>query len=195
MVSHATQAVREQSRVLLLASPTEIDESGLCLDTLSTETARDQHVLTIAYDRRTTEMVEGWLDHTDELPASLAVICPESRATADRDLPEGVYETHVAPGDLTGVGIAVSRYLDRWAEDERAVTGCVDSLTAMLQYADTERVFRFLHTLTGRFLAAGASVHVHLDPATQDDRTIATLSTLFDSVVRRDGDEWVVDQS
>jgi len=194
MVSHATRALREQPRVLLLASPTEIAESGLCLDMLSTERPYDQHVLSIAYNRRPATLVEHWLDHTDELPASMAIVCPESRGTTDSELPDGVYETHVAAGDLTGISIAVSRYLDRW-DDDRPVTACMDSLTAMLQYTDTERVFRFLHTITGRFVAAGASAHVHLDPATQDDQTVATLSTLFDSVVHRDGEEWTMKES
>ncbi|MFD1586794.1 DUF835 domain-containing protein [Halorientalis brevis] len=195
METHATRALREQSRVLLLASPTEIERSGLCFDTLSTATPAQQHALTIAYKRRPRDIVEGWRDHNDALPASLAIICPESQATPDETLPEGVHETHVAAGDLTGVGIAVSRYLDRWADDDAPITACLDSLTVLLQYTETDRVFRFLHTLTGRFMAAGASAHVHLDPRAHDDQTIATLTTLFDAVVERDGDEWLVRQS
>lgn len=194
MVPHETQVVREQSRVLVLASPTEIEESGLCLDMLSTENPETQHVLTIAYNRRPATVVAQWREHNDDLPATMAIICPESQATPDQSLPEGVHETHVAAGDLTGVSIAVSRYLDRW-DDGRPITACMDSLTAMLQYTDTDRVFRFLHTITGRFMAVGASSHVHLDPATQDDQTVATLSTLFDSVVKRDDGEWTVAQS
>ena len=194
MVSHTTRAVREQSRVLLLASPTEIDQHGLCFDTLSTETPEQQHVLTIAYNRRPAAFVEGWREHNDALPASMAIVCPESQATPDESLPDGVHETHVAAGDLTGVGIAVSRYLDRWEDDEKPITACLDSLTALLQYTDTDRVFRFLHTIIGRFVAVGASAHVHLDPGTQDDQTIATLSTLFDAVVQREGGEWMVTQ-
>lgn len=195
MVSHALRALREQSRVLLLASPTEIDQSGLCFDMLSTETPQQQHVLTIAYNRRPTAVVEHWREHNDDLPAEMAIICPESQATPDDTLPEGVHETHVAAGDLTGVSIAVSRYLDRWEDEGQPITACLDSLTALLQYTDTDRVFRFLHTITGRFMAVGANAHVHLDPGTQDDQTVATLTTLFDSVVERDGSEWTVTQS
>lgn len=195
MVSHATQAVREQSRVLLLASPPDIEGSGFCLDMLSTEPPQNQHVLTISYNRRPAALVESWESHHGELPASMAIICPESQATPEQNLPASVHETHVAAGDLTGVSIAISRYLDRWEDEGEAVAGCMDSLTAMLQYTDTERIFRFLHTITGRFMAVGAPVHVHLDPGTQDEQTIATLSTLFDSVVQREGDEWTVRQS
>jgi hypothetical protein len=186
-----SQALQGESRVLLLAPPAAVSDADLCTELLQTGRPRDQHVLEIAYNRSPATVVENWRASAGELPASLAIICPEAEHV--EEMPEGVHVTSVADSDLTGVGIAVTRYLDRWDGSSRSITACLDSLTAVLQYADMERVFRFLHTLNGRFVATETRAHVHLDPATQDDQSIATLATLFDTVVSRDGDDWVVE--
>jgi hypothetical protein len=157
---------------------------------LGHERPREQHVLHIAYDRAPSAVVDDWQERGDGLPESLAIVAPAARESSDDELPESVHLTRVAPDDLTGVGIAVGRYLDRW---QGPAVVCLDSLTALLRHAEEDRVFRFLHTLTGRFVAADAAGHVHLDPATQDERTVATLSTLFDTVVRRTDDGWQVE--
>ncbi|CQH62195.1 uncharacterized protein HHUB_3675 [Halobacterium hubeiense] len=85
------------------------------------------------------------------------------------------------PGDLTGLGIAVSERLGDLPEDAEPAV-CVDSLTTLLQYADTERAYRFLQVLCGRVRAAGGTVHVHADPAAHDERELDRLAGLFDGV-------------
>lgn len=192
MEGHVTQAVPEQSRVLLLASPTEIREHSLCRESISTAPAADQHVIQLTYNRRPAAVVDDWRTHA-ELPASLVVICPESQ-TSGTELPEGVQQEPVPAGDLTGMGIAVLEYLDEWDAD-RPITVCVDSVATMLQYTESQQLFKFLHTLNGRCLGSDATVHAHLDPATQDEQTIATLSTLYDAIVRVEDDGWTVTES
>lgn len=196
MESHSTaQELAGQSRVLLLASQSTAADSDLCSDLLVTDRLAEQHVLQIVYDRTPAGVVDDWQRDVGDLPASMAIICPESRANGNAALPDGVYTTSVTADDLTGVGIAVSRYLDRWDGTRAPTTACLHSLTDVLEQADTERVFRFLHTVTGRFMAAGVDAHVHLDPATQDEQTIATLRTLFDTVVSERETGWVVTES
>lgn len=196
MESHTTaQEIAGQSRVLLLAPRSAAADSDLCSSLLATDRLADQHVLQIVYDRTPASVVDDWQRAVGDLPASMAIICPEAQSGGSAALPDGVYSTSVAADDLTGVGIAVSRYLDRWDGSRAPTTACLDSLTDVLERADTERVFRFLHTVTGRFMAAGVSAHVHLDPATHDDQTIATLRTLFDTVVTEAEDGWVVTES
>ena len=191
MEAVTTREVCEQSRVLLLASPTAVSAGGLCTDLMHAGSAHETHALEIAYNRSPDAVVEDWRQGAGELPASMAIICPESRHV--RAMPEDVHVTTVAPSDLTGVGIAVTRYLDRWKGSGREITVCLDSLTTVLQYADVERVFRFLHTLNGRFVAADATAHVHLDPAAQDDQTVSTIATLFDAVIAHENGQWVVE--
>lgn len=151
----------------------------------------EQHVLTVAYDRSPEAVVDEWRASHDSLPASMAVIAPTGDEPPARpSLPTDVHVTRVEPDDLTGIGIAVDRYLDRW---DGPTSVCLDSLTTLLDHAEEDRAFRFLHTLTGRFVAADAAGHVHLDPATQDERTVATLATLFDTVVRHTDAGWQVE--
>lgn len=178
----------------MLASGSRERGAGICLDLLSEESPAEHRVLQVAYDHGPGEIVENWRRQYDQLPESMAVICPEHQRQRG-DLPEGVHTTHVRPDDLTGVTIAVTRYLERWSDGDAPITGCLDSFTSLLQHADLQRAFRFLHTLNGRFTAVDAPTHVHLDPATQDEQTIATVRTLFDTVARRDGDGWTVRKS
>jgi hypothetical protein len=181
-----SRELRDESRALVLAPTGVAGGGGACVPGIARPS--DRHVLQVSYERPPDAIVEDWLTHHDGLPASLAVVGPDDGAAT---LPTDVHVTTVAPDDLTGVGIAVGRYLDRW--DGTPVV-CVDSLTTLLAHVDQDRLFRFMHTLTGRFVAAGAAAHVHLDPSTQDERTVATLATLFDTVVRHDDGTWRVER-
>jgi|GEM_PF-1228908 len=89
------------------------------------------------------------------------------------------------PTDLTGVAIAVGEWLRARDGDERPVV-CLDSLSTLLQYADLERAFRFLHALVARVRSAGATAYVSVDPGAHDEATLATLRTLFDAVRSRE---------
>lgn len=185
------QSVRDRPRTLVLASTADVAADDLCVDLLSGDRPERQRVLSLSYTRRPTRLVDHWQAAHDSLPASMALVCPT--AHAEGDVPDGVHTTQVPASDLTGASIAISRYLDRWDGDGEPIGVCLNSLTALLQYADRDRVFRFLHTITSRCLAVGAHVHAHLDPATQDEQTVATVATLFDTVVRREDEEgWVV---
>ncbi|AQL42183.1 hypothetical protein BV210_05415 [Halorientalis sp. IM1011] len=185
------QSVQNHPRALVLASTTDVAADDLCVDLLSSDSPDDQHVLSLSYTRRPTQIVDHWQVAHDSLPASMAIVCPEART--DGEPPDGVHTTHVPTSDLTGASIAVSRYLDRWDGDGEPITVCLNSLTELLRDADRDRVFRFLHTITSRCLAVDATVHAHLDPATQDEQTVATVATLFDAVLRREDDTgWTV---
>lgn len=189
--TRATRELRGQSRVLVLGSGHCDAGERPCVPTLGAGEPSEQHVLMIAYDRPPETVVDDWQATHGTLPASMAIIAPTAEDTvAGEHLPPDVHVTQVRPDDLTGVGIAVGRYLDRW---HGPAVVCLDSLTTLLGHAEEDRVFRFLHTLTGRFVAADAAGHVHLDPATQDERTVATLATLFDTVVRRTDAGWQVE--
>lgn len=52
----------------------------------------------------------------------------------------------------------------------------------MLEFADTETVFRFLHTLTSLVTAQDATAYYQLNPSQIDAQTTATLSVLFDFI-------------
>lgn len=149
--------------------------------------------------------LKHWRQHVaPELPARTGVVCTgdmaqRSTAAIERGDPvrfpgENVQVVSVSsPGDLTGLGMRISDCLTAWEDDDNRIVVCVDSLTTMLQYVDTNRAFQFLHMLLARFATADAAAHVHMDPTAHEERTVATLASLFDVVVRRRDDDWVVD--
>jgi hypothetical protein len=86
------------------------------------------------------------------------------------------------------LGITVSEYLSDHGGPGTVVT--FDSLTALLQYVELQRAFRFLHVLANRVKTTESVAHFHMDPAAHDAREVATLSSLFDAVAEFDDGEW-----
>ncbi len=90
------------------------------------------------------------------------------------------------PGDLTGVGIGVSEFMRRFADEGTEVAVGLHTLSTMLMYADLNRLYRFVHVLTSRANVAGARGAYVLDDAADDPGVIAQP---FDGMVAvRDGE-------
>lgn len=89
-----------------------------------------------------------------------------------------------SPSDLTGIGIG-------WVKCARAIGSeataglrvGLTSISTLLQYVDSDRVFNFLHVLTGRLTAAGYLGVFTLDPASHDDVVVNQIKSQFDGVV------------
>lgn len=91
-----------------------------------------------------------------------------------------------APGDLTGIGIAFSSLYEQLYEGgvERVRTGLY-TLAPLLMFVDeVQPLYRFLHTVTGRIRTAGGLGVAAIDPETQDETTIRTLSQPFDGEIQ-----------
>ena len=79
------------------------------------------------------------------------------------------------------------------ADENEHIAVCFNSITSLLQYADLQRGFRFLHVVTGRVKTVGGVGHFHIDPDAHDAQTLATLKGLFDAVVEvNDDGSWDV---
>ncbi|MCF2238415.1 hypothetical protein KVP04_04640 [Halobacterium salinarum] len=92
---------------------------------------------------------------------------------------------HVSsPSDLTGIGIEFSGVAEaaEAAGVDRLRVG-FDSLSPVLMYVDVQRLFRFLHVFTSQIQSQGWLGVFAIDPESQDDQTITTLSQLFDGVL------------
>lgn len=184
----------DASNVLLLGSPLEAANAEACTDLLTIAEPRHENVLCLSFTQSPDERVRQWRTHVDADPGSFVVVHAGSttrsaagRARADQPF-EITVETVTDPGDLTGMGIAITRYLDRWIGTERRVVFCFHTLTSLLQYADLTRGYRFLHVLTSHMNRVGAVAHYHLDPSAHEDRVTNTLKTLFDAVIELDAD-------
>ncbi|WP_232686964.1 DUF7504 family protein [Halobacterium zhouii] len=120
----------------------------------------------------------SWLD------ARGADAIPPTRFVATHDHADCV-RTVSSPGDLTGLGIAVSECLDALPEDTTPGV-CLDSLTTLLQYVDESRAFRFLQVLVNRVRAAGGSIHCHVNPDAHDEQVCGSFDSLFDGAITVD---------
>lgn len=170
--------------VLLLGSPMDGHGESLCMDLLVRDGRPPRHVLNVLFTQRPSERVETWERHVGELPESFSIL------TSQR--PSGTFERCDVdrvgqPGDLTGIGVAITDRLTRWPTDEPTAF-CLHSLTAQLQFADPEQVYQFHHTLCGHLAELGVASHVHMNPKVHDGQTVDTFKTLFDAVVTVDGD-------
>jgi KaiC/GvpD/RAD55 family RecA-like ATPase len=118
------------------------------------------------------------------------VDCVSRQGSLDR-VRDAAGRRYVAdPGDLTGLGIAVTEFLREHRRDGGTPwLGC-HSLSTMVMYTDVRTVFRFLHVTIGRVRTADGVALVALDEATVSAADLAILSQPFDArldVRERDG--------
>lgn len=193
--------VDEEARnVLLLAPPLDDRSDAVCGALLGAAepTATDLVFVTLA--RSPDDRIDRWRRAAGgAVPAKVGVVAAteSDRATTARGSSDGVDGPIVgsvrSPGDLTGLGIELSDRLEAWADDGNRTLLCFHTLTTLLQYVDLQTAYQFLHVLTARVSDADARAHYHADPAAHDERALNTLRTLFDAVVEREGDGWVVE--
>lgn len=178
------------SNVLLLEPATGGTADGACVDLLCGAHPDDVDVLFATVTDSPGDRLDAWRAHAAGPPASMGFVSVADRArsaaAAGSGTPDlghaGPVRTVSDPSDLTGVGIAITETLSSWAGDGNRTVVCLESLTALLQYSDVERVYRFLNVLTSQFAHADVAAHVHATPESHDEQTLGTLASLFDEV-------------
>ncbi len=180
----------DAANVLLLAPSLGSHGKDAGMELLARTPPEQTNVLAISYTESPGEFVDRWNDHCGANPARGGVVAV-GRAEGSIDNPAWAVRTVENPSDLTGVGIELSELLSGMAnavDDEEELAVCFNSITSLLQYADVQRAFRFLHVVTGRVKTVGGVGHYHIDPEAHDRKTLATLKGLFDAVVEIDED-------
>lgn len=178
------------SNVLVLAPSLGGRGGDLCLDLITQTPPSETNVLTISYTDTAQEWVDRWLDHASASPVRGGIVSV-GQAEASVDDPSWAVKTVENPSDLTGIGIEFSELLSGMATaatEGEHIAICFDGITSLLQYAELQRAFRFLHVVTGRVKTVGGVGHYHLDPEAHDPQTLATLKGLFDAVVELEAD-------
>jgi hypothetical protein len=162
---------------LLLTGPSMGGTRDLCLQLLDSEA---DGILAIAADESGPDAVDRFERVARPFdPSRMGVIDCSGRG--DEDQGRNVC-TVASPADLTGIGIQFSRLFGHLGETgvPRVRTGLY-SLSTILPYVDEiQPVFRFLHTLTGRIRTADGLGVCTIDPETQDDRVLGSVSQPFD---------------
>lgn len=179
--------------VLLLGPSVESDVDAACKRLLTP--GDGDSVLAVSFMLSPTEWLRNWDEHVDDRPDETVVVTTSDSLVqpgeGDDFGPDVEVEYLSSAGDLTGLGMVISKYLERWHEREARMAVCFDSLTTLLQYEELHNVYRFLHLITTRLGRAEAHAHFHLDPATQSEKAVSTLSSTFTAIARYD-DGWDV---
>lgn len=126
-------------------------------------------------------------------PERLAVVDGATRpqgGTADHEAHEDRVRYVSSPENLTALGVKFTDLAESFAtEGERTVVG-LHSLSELLVYWDTQRVYQFLRVLVGQSREFGWPVVAVLDDVAADDQAVHALLEPFDRVVdTREGDE------
>lgn len=192
-------AIESGGSVLVLSPSIHDETDDACLDLLSLDRPSGENVLWVTYTRSPDSCIQDWLAKAGERPQNMRFVSvgETTRSASAMSSPASngngeIVDTLSNPADLTGLGIKLSEVLKEWSHNDYPTVACFDSLTALLQYADLQTVYKFLHVLTGRFAAADVTAHFHLDPEACDDQTVSTLTSLFDTVFELEDDEWTV---
>ena len=178
--------------VLVLSSGTDGTESH-CTDRRSSSGTVTQNLLLVSLDGAPGRRLDAVVREGAEGSTNVGVVCCEGTrhpvTARSTDGPGADAEPWVATvpsaGDLTGIGIRIEQALSAWSDATGPVELRFHSLTTLCRLVDDRSAFRFCHAVTRHLDAVGASSRFHLDPRAVDDRTVATLSALFDRVEDR----------
>ncbi|MDX1745535.1 MAG: hypothetical protein R3324_06325 [Halobacteriales archaeon] len=163
----------------------------LLVSVLSAGIADGDGLLIVTTNRNSGAIIDDFEERAGSAPNNLYIVDAVSEQQGDRgSLPPERVRNVSSPGDLTGIGIAVSEHFqDLVAGDTDRTRLGFYSLSTLLMYADIEGVFRFLHVLTGRVTSIQGLGLFAIDPTTHDESTINTLKQLFDGMIEVRGAE------
>lgn len=181
---------------LLLSGPSMVGKRDLAIRMLADdENQTDDGVLLVttkddasAIVREFERLVSGFD------PDRVGLI--DCSGSADRDALREVATEHVgSPADLTGISIGAAKLTKQFSE--RGISdvrhGLV-SVSTLLQYLDTETVFKFLHVYTNRVQSSDGLAVFTIDSSSHDAQTVNTMTSEFDGVVQlRETTEGVVE--
>jgi len=168
---------------LLLSGPAMSGKRDLLLSLLARGEADGDGAVIVTARDPADEVAAEYADVVDAEPQFLRIIdCVSAQSGGTTNGDNAHYVS--SPGDLTGMGIEFSE-VARGARDagvDRLRVG-FDSLSPLLMYVDLQRLFRFLHVFTSQIQSQGWLGVFSVDPESHDDKTINTISQLFDGVI------------
>lgn len=187
-VASTLSGLGDASPVLVMAAAEAGNVDSVCRSLLAPTDGTEQAVVLSL-----TDGVDGCLDRLgDTAGLSTVHIITTRQGSSATTVTEGETTEIVTrrvddPSDLPRLGIAASQAVTG-SDTGGRIRVCIDSLTAMLQYADRGRVYRFVQVLQDRLAQADTLAHYHMNPAAHDAQTIETLRQLFEAVVEVSAD-------
>ena len=143
--------------------------------------------------RSPSEAQKHWRQVHDVPPADVHIvsISDQTRSVATQDPAAGAPTsddiwTVSHPGDLTGIGIAITEIISELTDPDLRILVCFEALDAVLQYAAVKPAFRFLHQVTTEFDQVDALAHFHVADYQFDGGPANRIRSLFDGVIECD---------
>jgi len=172
---------------ILVSGPAMSGKADLCMGMLADGSRRGEGAVVMTTGDRADEILDDYRTRVDDLDESrVAVVdCRGDGSRSDERTAEGAYVYHVSsPGDLTGIGIGITKGLETLANNG-AEEGrfALDSLSTMLTYTDRKTVFKLCHVLSSRFDSAGYVGLFTIDSEAHDDQTIQVIKQAFDGMI------------
>ena len=173
---------------MLISGGRMLGKDRLALELLAA--GADDQAIAVTPDTAGSRLRDDFASVAGRLDPLRVVDCTGASGSGSFDDTDDVkYVT--SPGDLTGIGMGIvkcTRDLGESVDDGLRLS--VLSLSTLLRYSDPDRVFNFLHTVTGRVSAADYLGIATLDPGAHDPQDVNTLTSQFDVVVElREADE------
>jgi hypothetical protein len=168
---------------LLVAGPAMSGKRELVIDLLAAARGDGETRATVAVTTR-RGAVAFERDYVDAGGAAdeLSVVDAVTRLGGFDRVEDGPTRRYVAdPGDLTGIGIAATELLRGGADRGATPWLGIHSLSTMTMYATVDRVFRFLHVLSGRVRALGGVLVAAVEA--DDPGDVGVLAQPFDGRV------------
>lgn len=166
---------------LLVSGPTMAGTRDLALRLVTAGNDRDEGMMLVT----TNKSGEKVLSECEEFCGSLErsrfgiVDCVSKQQGRERFSEQ--IETVSSPGDLTGIGIEFSGlYQTIYRAGSERVRAGLYSLSTLLMYSEFQTVSRFVHTVSGRIAATDGLGVFLIDPSTQDERVVSTMTQLCD---------------
>ena len=175
---------------LLISGPPMVGKQRLALELLAAGPGLE-HAIAITPETGYTQLKRAY----ESVPGSESdrfylVDCTGATGKGSMDDTDRVKYVSSA-GDLTGLGMGLVKCTrEIGTKIDTGVRLSVLSLSTLAKYASAQRLFNFVHTITGRVSAAEYLGVATLDPTTLEDQQTNTLTSLFDAVVElREADD------
>lgn len=190
----STSDTTRAGNVLVMAESMSDAKTDTCYELLGSADPDEVALLRVVYHRTPDRLVDEWEHHVGTQPATTVIVGVDDRvqsgtlANGDVGTDGSDLEVLAAnPNDLTGLGMELNNALTALSGTDNDIHVCFDSVTALLQFVDTESAYKFLHMFTGQLHKVDARAHFHMDPDAHERQTVSRLKTTFDDM-RRAGD-------
>lgn len=179
MDGHIFESVAGVSSVLVLGPDGDGVTASGCRQLLATPREHAEHVVGVTYDADA--------EFRERIADQGAAGANRTVLTTDSGTAESAVEcVSVANGSRL---LSTVRERVRRIESEPGVV-CFDALSPLLDDIGLPRTFRFMNRLLPELQERDVTAHFHFDPAANDRQTLDAITTVFDAVVRADGDDW-----